>query len=308
VSRKANPVAVGVFVLGAIALAIVAVLVFGTGKLFQSTQRFVIYFDSSVMGLDPGAPVMFRGVKVGEVEAIEAFYYPERDEIAIPVYVELVEGSVKTGTPAGGMIASVERLIADGLRAQLAAQSLVTGKLYVSLDMQPEREAKLRGLDPDTPEIPSIPTIFQQAQEAIARVFQRLEQAPLDEIVESIRSTLARVDELVNTPELESALRELDSTIVAFRDLAKAAQKEVGPAGQGLQDTAAAARDTLAQVERAVDELAEEVGQGSPLQYQVLHTLEEVAKAARSLRALSDTLNAQPESLVFGRSEAGESQ
>ena len=63
-SKKANPALVGGFVLGALALAVVAVMIFGSGRLFHQTERYVLYFQGSMTGLNVGSPVVFRGVEV----------------------------------------------------------------------------------------------------------------------------------------------------------------------------------------------------------------------------------------------------
>jgi paraquat-inducible protein B len=72
VSRRANPSVIGAFVLGAVALGLAAVLVFGSGEFFEERNPFVLYFDSSVKGLQVGSPVIFQGVEVGTVTSISA--------------------------------------------------------------------------------------------------------------------------------------------------------------------------------------------------------------------------------------------
>ena len=68
---------------------------FGGGKFFQEKAPFVIFFDSSVQGLNVGAPVVFRGVQVGQVAKVEALYDPKKTTIHVKVIVELVPGSVR---------------------------------------------------------------------------------------------------------------------------------------------------------------------------------------------------------------------
>ena len=69
-SRRANPKFIGGFVIGAIALMVVAALVFGTFTFFQNTRRFVVFFDGSVEGLIVGSPVLFRGVPICQVTQV----------------------------------------------------------------------------------------------------------------------------------------------------------------------------------------------------------------------------------------------
>lgn len=304
-SQKANPAAIGGFVLGAVALTVAAVLILGAGKLFQSTTRFVIYFSGSVVGLDEGAPVLFRGVQVGRVAQIRAFYYTERDEIEIPVYVDLVSGAVQSvgEVRPTSTEAAIQELIKRGLRAQLASQSFVTGKLYVSLDMHPDRPIELKGFDQETVEIPAIPTIFQEAQAAFSRLLERLQKIDLEKIASNLEGALASADELLSSPEVRQAVVDIGKAAEAVRELARNADGQIGIARKSLVETSTQARDALAQAEKTLTALERDFGRGSPINYQLLATLQEVSEAARALRAVADEVSAQPDSLIFGRRE-----
>jgi paraquat-inducible protein B len=69
-NKKISPAVIGAFVIGAVALIIIAILVFGSGRLFRQTRDFVLYFDNSVNGLRIGAPVKIKGVEIGSVKDI----------------------------------------------------------------------------------------------------------------------------------------------------------------------------------------------------------------------------------------------
>src|SRR5215831_20501766 len=94
---RINPTTIGAFVVSAIVLVIAGVLVFGGGKSFQKRLPYVLFFESSVEGLNVGAPVIFRGVQVGQVTAIAAIADPQTFEIRIKVNIELVRGSINVG-------------------------------------------------------------------------------------------------------------------------------------------------------------------------------------------------------------------
>jgi paraquat-inducible protein B len=155
-SRRANPAVVGGFVLGAIGLATAVVVVWGSGRFFRHTVTFVSYFSGSVNGLNLGAPVKFRGVQIGSV--IEIRSRMERagtvnpEQFRIPVWFEL---DPKQISELGGTIVldrvQIDEMIAQGLRAQLQLESIVTGVLYLGVDFFPDSPVVL--VQTERPEI-----------------------------------------------------------------------------------------------------------------------------------------------------------
>ena len=87
---KGSPRVIGAFVVGGIALVMAGVMFFGGGKVFQEKTPYVIFFESSAQGLNVGAPVVFRGVQVGQVAKVKALYDPKQATIHVKVLVELV--------------------------------------------------------------------------------------------------------------------------------------------------------------------------------------------------------------------------
>jgi paraquat-inducible protein B len=142
-SAQANKVRIGAFVIGALALALLAVAVIGSGRLFSTQLRVVMFFESSLRGLSAGSPVVFRGVPVGRVSTIHMSGNVDTKEILIPVYVELdtsVMKDLKSSAPASSPQAAVSpmhKLAQQGLRARLNNQSLLTGLLLIELDFFP---------------------------------------------------------------------------------------------------------------------------------------------------------------------------
>src|SRR5262244_2292317 len=142
-STRANPTVIGAFVVGAVALLLAALVVWGGTGLFRKKLDYVLFFDAAVTGLTKGAPVLARGVKVGEVTDVQLRWGQKG---VVGVYVTLEPRSLK-GIAEGGPREAVERAVKDdGLRAQLRMQSFVTGVLYVSLDHRPDTPIVLRSL------------------------------------------------------------------------------------------------------------------------------------------------------------------
>ncbi len=198
-SLKANPTLIGAFLLGATALLVAGLMVFGGGRFFTETVTYVAYFPETVSGLNDGAPVNFRGVKVGVVRRIEVQLDAQDLSVTIPAYLQLQQRRIREigGTiPEGDLIAE---LIERGLRAQLQLQSIVTGQLSVQLDILPDRPARF--VDPvgEFPEMPTIPSSMQAFAET-------MESISIQDMVNDARQILAGLKKLINSPELAEIL------------------------------------------------------------------------------------------------------
>ncbi|MBV8915632.1 MAG: MCE family protein, partial [Acetobacteraceae bacterium] len=183
----ARPAIVGGFVLGALALAAAAVILFGGSRLFATTSRAVTFFEGSVAGLDVGAPVTFRGVRLGSVVRVALAFDPATRIARIPVTIEIEPDRI-TWEGARPGTADYSRLVAAGLRAQLASQSFVTGQLRVDLDFRPDTPIRMVG-DTGLPEIPAIPSELEQLR-------SKLTELPLRDLVDAAQRALNSVDRL----------------------------------------------------------------------------------------------------------------
>ena len=320
-SKRASPTLVGVFVLGALALAVAGLAVFGSGKLFRRTAQFVMVFGGSVNGLSVGAPVKFRGVQVGSVTKIMlSLPGMTLPELRIPVFIEIDQDLV---SKLGGMINPAEptsfaALIDEGLRAQLQLESIVTGVLFVELDLFPGSPVNLylpKG-ESGYLEIPTQPTLLQEASQTGADLIAKLRDVDFDGLVNSIRDAARSVGDLAGSPELRQTLVAAREAMVSARDTLTeirpripALTSGVDSASNRLQgslkrfdttlgslDTALGSLDTtLGSVNRLVDPRA-------PLVYQLTTTLGDLGKAAQSIRELADYLDRNPSAIITGRS------
>jgi paraquat-inducible protein B len=173
---RANPAVVGGFVVGAIALTVIGLLLFGDTGWFVQRNQYVAYFPGSVKGLQVGAPVDFRGVTIGQVTEIRVQYDPQKVSARIPVIMEIDPTQIEVvgRDQAVAQSAEPERLIEAGFRAQLQSQSLLTGLLFVNLDFYPDKPTRLVGGDEPYPEIPTIPADLEQLQQSAGDVAARL--------------------------------------------------------------------------------------------------------------------------------------
>jgi paraquat-inducible protein B len=318
--KRISPTLVGTFVLGAITLAVAAVIVLGSGRIFLRPHLFALYFSSDVNGLKVGAPVKFRGVEIGSVASILlSVGTPSQsrdaenvgDQYRIPVVIDLeTEKLVKRGAAVNlDDPATVAQAIKRGLRGQLNVESLVTGLLYVDLDYRPDTPAKFyMGADSPYPEIPTVPTKLEQAATMLSKMLEQLEKIQFDEVIKSLTNTAVAITTLANSPKIQNAVdslnlaaRSLGQASASVNRLAAGLDREIGPMGTDLRLTTEQTRATLKQTQDTLAAVQMTLGPNAPLNYELAQTLEQTSAAARSLRELSDYLRRNPSSLVRGR-------
>lgn len=346
-SKPADPKLIGAFVLGAIILIIGGLIVLGAGKFFQRTTPVVMFFEGSVAGLSAGSPVNFRGVRVGQITNVSIRYQPNgSDPLIIPVFAELSPDNVQVATrdqkkdfrPGSGVV--LRTLIDDGLRAQLAMPSLVTGQATVSLDLVPGSHAEFRDTYPDRVEIPTVPSTLQEVQATLQQIYDKLSKLPLDELIEDTRTLIKGANRLVNDPAINQAVADASHAMTDLQQVARTLDSRIRPLIESLETVSAsadrtlrsaqqvitgtedrskqtfqetdamlqAARQALVQVDRTLKTANNAMQPGGQFNYDLINALNETASAARSLRDLADQLQRSPNSLLFGRPGAGSSR
>jgi paraquat-inducible protein B len=253
VKNPAKPATIGAFVVGALLLAVVGVVLFGSGKWFRDTAACVMYFDGDVQGLNVGAPVKFRGVKIGEVTSISTLLDRETLEVRIPVYVDLVDLDEQLyGRAAHGESGNpIKALVDRGLRAQLQSESLVTGQQFVQLDFYPDAPAVTGPLFDEASgrhQIPTLPTVLQKAQTTLRQVLEKLEKLPLEKMLEALQGALVGADKLLSSPDLLRAAQEFTRTLEDIR-------RVVNQTGEKLEPLIANADSALVGIDRVAREL-----------------------------------------------------
>jgi paraquat-inducible protein B len=258
-SKQANKTAIGVFVVGAVVLAVVAIIVFGSGKFFVKTDFYVVYLPGSVKGLRIGAPVMFRGVKIGEVTHIRLYSVDKGMSMEIPVVFKVDPASFHS---ISSMVASEEEnreqemdaMIKKGLRARMEMQSFVTGQRMINLDYYPNTPVRLLGekgidLGDDIIEIPTIKTIEQE-------IGKTLEDIPIGELAESLQNSMKGIERFVTSEEFSKSLHYFKQTLKDARNLVRHVDEKVDPLFADVELTLKHAQAMLRDVNRQIDPLA----------------------------------------------------
>lgn len=261
--------------------------------------EFISYFDNSVRGLNVGAPIEFKGIKIGTVKDVKIEFDAENTNFRIPVLYEIELdriSEIKGNIIADGAIFPI--LIERGLRAQLKSGNIVTGQLVVNLDFHPGSPAKYFGEGGIFNEIPTVPSTLDELTSSITDLIAKIKNLPLDKIAKGLEKTLTNAnrviksaDEIINTSEAKNLVRNLDTSIKRFNSIASKVDIDMMPR---LTAVIQEANETLATVKDAVSE-------NSPLRYNLENTLEELSKAARSVRGLAEYLERNPNALISGK-------
>ena len=329
-TRSAQPTVIGAFVLGAVVLCVATVLAVGGGRFFREETVFVVYFDRSVRGLDVGAPVSFRGVRVGTVERVRARFDTTTHEIRIPVYIALERGAVEPDGPMpeeADMNAAIQTLILEkGLRAQLLMDSFITGKLYIGLDYLPGTTAKFYDIY-NTPEIPTAPTDLDE-------LTSKVETLPIDRLFERAIGAFSAVEETFRAPELRELIRSSEELSRDLSRLSRVLERDVPPLSKAWTELAVDGKKLIDEsrelvnndlpqmvgsVEGQIGPLAERVEKAliraetafasvedtfsprSALRLQLADITEQLVDTLRTIRSLVDYLEQHPESILRGK-------
>src|SRR5262249_46651760 len=278
-STRANPVVIGGFVVGALALLVVALLVWGGTGLFRTKLEYVLFFDSAVTGLNKGGPVLGRGVKVGEVTDVQVRWGTP----LVAVYITLDPKALK-GAAVEGPTRAIERLVREeGLRAQLRMQSFVTGVLYVALDFRPDTPIVLRGGHQEVPEIPTIPSDIEVWTAKLERFANKIEKVPLDEIGQNVAAVLADVKGIVESKGARDLLPNANSAGNEARVLVRRVDAQIEPLVSEIKTTLAHADGTLDAVRKLALDVDTRV---DPLALQAEDTLKAAQAALGDARPL----------------------
>ena len=279
-ARKPSPTIVGLFLVGAAALVVVAIVIWGSGRLFEHRYKYVCYFPGTVNGLNVGASVRYRGVPIGQVSGIRIRYEQPANDDRIPVFIELIEKRMRDFSDDKSVPRTIHALIRRGLRARLDTESFVTGQLYVNLDLFPDTAIELVHPQPGYPEIPTIRTPLEEATRSLSGFIEQLKEIDLAGTARSLSSAIEGINRLVNTPSIARTLKELPSAVSSVRQLVQTADAAVGQVGHEVQSTLAARGPVLGDLQRA---------------------LVDVQRAAEAVRRLADFLERNPNALIVGK-------
>jgi paraquat-inducible protein B len=322
-SMRANPTAIGFFLLGGLVIAITGTFVLASPTWFQDRTTFISFFPESVNGLANGAPVKFQGVPVGRVTAINIEIDRVDDSFQVPVEYEI--DLPRLTTPRGTFVDLSDTLVlqqqvAKGLRAQLQMESFVTGVLYVELSYRSDStRPKLEKRETAWPEIPVTPSLMAaigggagsllgEVMKIMNRVNGMLGDVNVREVNAAVVQSAKAVQQLVESPELRATLRQmpgataqLNSTMAEAQKLVERATRAIDPMQTQVTGVSTEAISTLQALRKTLDEthglLSADTGPG----YELTGALKSLREAADALKVLITALEQNPDMLLRGR-------
>jgi len=336
VKTKVSPAIVGLFVLGALVLGLVALFSFGGINFFSKPERFVVYFDESIHGLDLGSPVKLRGVRVGRVVDIGLRYVPETNKSVVAVACELNRNLI--ADEKGVLIdvtedGQLQGLIDRGMRAQLGVIGLATGLLYVELDFQDPL------VYPATPrtdlvsrytEMPAVPSAISEFQANLTEILNDVKRIDFSGISRELHGLLADTRKKINAMDTAAlaaewtqagaSMRELAASPEikqTFVNLAAASQKldtiladysEKGPKAENLAKMIEDARATVNAFNATAGTVQKFINAQQSLGDDASQALTKLGDAAAAVRDLADFLERNPSALLTGRKQPQQSK
>ncbi|MFA7240858.1 MAG: MlaD family protein [Sulfuricellaceae bacterium] len=258
-----------------------------------------LYFEDSIRGLAPGAPLDFRGIVVGEVLAVGVEFEPKRDWFHFPVHVALyterigLRGSEK-GKDSADMIKQglMKAMNERGFRAQLRTGNLLTGQSYIALDFFPDLKKIAIDWNRQPLELPTVRSNFEEIQVSLAKVLAKLGKMPLDEIGADIRNVLKTLERSVNSidklaqrvegetaPEINAGIKDMRATLKSIDKLVQRVDGEMAPEViAGIKDMRATFKSLDKLAQRVDGETVPEVNAGIKDMRSILRSVDKLAQ------------------------------
>ena len=325
-SKSTNLAAIGVFVVVGTILTLGGILALASGILFSPKLHVVTFFNESVAGLNVGAPTKFQGVIIGKVTRISFWPQPDttqsyiRVEAEIDVALTLSLGATRNFSHADQM----EKSVREGLRTNLATESMVTGIRYIEIQYDfSASEPIFLNTEDGFIEVPSTPSALAGLTASVSEIVARVGAVDLPALTGDLRdlleiqaealdikalndqtlATLKAAEDMMSNKEITNSLKSLDNTLAALRDLATTINNESQPMMARLDSAAVALVATLQASQVLLEHAGSLMAPEGSFRYETETAMREMGAMARALRLLADELERNPGSLVRGKAE-----
>ena len=261
---------------------------------------FLIRFHGTVRGLAPGAPVEVRGIRIGEVTNVGVDYAPDSNSFVAPVEIVLQPSLFPAAGPhprtAAEVYDAADVLVQRGLRAQVSDTQLLGGDTIVLLDIRPNATPATLDRSGKVPELPAGRSQREVIAQQLQPLIDELANAPIDQVFAELQDAMAALKQLVAGPELRGASADLrnvvdrlgarsDALVANLNETVRSTNRLIDHTGQ-----------TLATIDR-------QIGDRSPLLADIRGLVQQIDRAARSMRLTAEYLERNPNALITGKSD-----
>lgn len=328
-SAKANYFKIGLFVIVAVILTVVATVIFGSGVFAEERMYFETYFDGSVSGLNVGAPVEYRGVRMGRVEKVtfavneyklpvgsEEFFKYQR---LIMVLASVDTENLPAKTPQERQ-ANLKRMVSGGLRLRLAS-NILTGLAFLQADyLDPNQFPVLEvSWKPKNIYVPSAPGELSTMKESVDKILFRLEKIDTERIGQLIEQLLVAVVQAVddaNVPEVSKGVEDLvasakqaveDADVSAISEEIIGLFAEARQTNQDLKKLLASEKTNarMANVPKMIGQLNATLQRIDKLIVsqtpQIEQALKDLRQTSANLKELTENLKKHPSEVIFSQ-------
>ncbi len=290
-SARSKAIKVGFFVVSMLMLSVTMLLVVSQGGLLgEENVRFELVYDTSIKGLEVGAPVTLRGVPVGEVASIRSRFYPDALEplnsVIVDIYPERIELDSYDQIGDEDILAL---LLARGLSAKLRTQSLLTGLLYIEIDFY-DVEPRMSSVVTRYPQLQTVPSDLEFLDEELSDI-------DIKKLAEDMQQILANINSFTSSSDFQHLAYNVNQTLGSIEQ----AGNEVTAVTTELELLVTDMRSAVNEAGEVADRAGAHLAPDSPLVHNLNQTMQSINRASRSVEQLMDTLERQPESIVFGK-------
>lgn len=321
-SAKANYFKIGIFVISAAVIAIIAIIVLGVGTVFQKKVIIETYLEGSVQGLDVGSPFKFRGVKLGSVEEItfvgNEYKFDRTSEEYLKygqyILVKAAFEPTREVTEEEQRI-FLERMITKGLRVRLASQG-ITGAAFLEADyIDPEEFPPMEiAWEPKTYYIPSVPSKITQLTESVETILEKLEEINVKGITDGLDTIVSSIKKILDDIKVANLTEQTGNLLAELRET----NKRLDPFLADASATMATVRRITGKNEKSLTESLAALGELPEIFAQLKRTLrqfnyfvsneeqnvgmstENVRVITGNLRDLTENARRYPSMLMFG--------
>jgi paraquat-inducible protein B len=274
---------------------------------YQQHIQMTAYFGGSVAGLSPGAPVVLRGIRIGEVQRVNLQYDAKADNVVVPVQFDVEPERIKDWPvqPTKDLPVTLRDLVKRGLRVRLDSASLITGQKQLTLDVFPGSPPAELSTQGDRYVIPTLPNGSDDVMAAAGAIMAKLDTVPFQQIGDNLNGLLRALNTVANSEQLRQSLQSLHDTLAGADAVVKKLNTDGTPALQRLPAIAEQLEDSVRRANRVLGSLDTGYGGNSTFNRDFDRMMVQITDTARSVRVLSDLLTRHPEALIRGRADQG---